>query len=396
MTQSWPMTPLGEVLTPVSRPESVEPEKTYRILGAHWYAEGLYTKDIKPGSAIQANKVYKVEKGDFVYNRLFAWKGSFAVASKENNDCYVSNEFPCFTVKNNRADAKYLWKYFSRASAWEEALGLSTGGTPTSRNRLKEDKFLAIKIPLPSLPDQRRIVARIEELAATIKNVRCLRRKAIAEVEALTSSIITRALNRFPINDCLGNILLEKPQNGWSARCDNAEAGVAVLTLSAVTGFHYRASEFKKTSEPTSPTAHYWLRNGDLLITRSNTPELVGHAAIYSGSPSPCIYPDLMMRLMVDEKKAEKRFVHCWLRSLPVREYIRHAAKGTSPTMKKISQQIVTNIPFPTELSLPEQRRIVTYLDDIQAKINMLSQSQSDTAHELDAMLPSILDKAFK
>jgi len=143
MTKSWPMTPLGEVLTPVSRPESVEPEKTYRILGAHWYAEGLYTKDIKPGSAIQANKVYKVEKGDFVYNRLFAWKGSFAVASKENHGCYVSNEFPCFTINHGLADGQFLWRYFCRASVWEHALGLSTGGTPTSRNRLKEDKFRA-------------------------------------------------------------------------------------------------------------------------------------------------------------------------------------------------------------------------------------------------------------
>lgn len=169
------MVRLGEVLRPVSRPEPVDPAKTYRILGAHWYAQGLYIKDTKPGSEIQADKVYRVEKGDFVYNRLFAWKGSFAVATVENHDCYVSNEFPCFTVDDDRADGNYLWRYFSRASAWEAALGLSTGETPTSRNRLKEENFLAMKIPLPPLPEQRRIVVRIEELAAKIEEARGLR-----------------------------------------------------------------------------------------------------------------------------------------------------------------------------------------------------------------------------
>jgi hypothetical protein len=74
----WPLFPLGEVLSPVSRPESVDPEKTYKILGAHWYAKGLYIKDTLTGSEIRADKVYKVQEGDFVYNRLFAWKGSFA------------------------------------------------------------------------------------------------------------------------------------------------------------------------------------------------------------------------------------------------------------------------------------------------------------------------------
>ena len=74
---------------------------------------------------------------------------------------------------------------FQPYSAWEEALGLSTGGTPTSRNRLKEEKFLAMEIPLPSLPEQRRIVARIEELAAKINEAQGLREKAEAESEAL-------------------------------------------------------------------------------------------------------------------------------------------------------------------------------------------------------------------
>ena len=72
------------------------------------------------------------------------------------------------------------------------------------------------------------------------------------------------------------------------------------------------------------------------------------------------------------------------------------AAKGTSPTMKKISQATVMKIPFPTRLSQPEQRRIVAHLDSLQAKVDALKRLQAQTATELDALLPSILDKAFR
>src|SRR5262249_39985 len=94
MSQPWPMVPLGDVLKQVWRPEPVDPEATYHLLGAHWYAGGLYTKDVKTGAEIQARTLYRVERGHFVYNRLFAWKGSFAIATAENHGCYVSNEFP--------------------------------------------------------------------------------------------------------------------------------------------------------------------------------------------------------------------------------------------------------------------------------------------------------------
>jgi type I restriction enzyme S subunit len=65
--------------------------------------------------------------------------------------------------------------------------------------------------------------------------------------------------------------------------------------------------------------------------------------------------------------------------------------------MKKISQPIVMNIPFPSsKLSLQQQQHIVADLDNFQAKMDTLKQLQAETSTELDALLPSILDKAFK
>jgi hypothetical protein len=78
MNSPWPLVPLSQVLSPISRPERVDPEKSYNILGAHWYAEGLYIKDVLSGSEIRANQLYRVERADFVYKGYRAKSCNFA------------------------------------------------------------------------------------------------------------------------------------------------------------------------------------------------------------------------------------------------------------------------------------------------------------------------------
>ena len=64
--------------------------------------------------------------------------------------------------------------------------------------------------------------------------------------------------------------------------------------------------------------------------------------------------------------------------------------------MKKIAQGTVMGIPFPSSLPVSEQRRIVAELDVVQVEVDSLKRLQAETTAELDALLPSILDKAFK
>lgn len=245
------------------------------------------------------------------------------------------------------------------------------------------------------LAEQRRIVAKIARLAAQVDEAADIRIMSERKAHVLIRSRLREISEELGQPATLQEVLTGKPRNGWSAACDNGANGVPVLSLSAVTGYNFDPTAIKRTSLATDPSAHYWLKDGDLLITRSNTPTLVGHAAVYSGQPSPCIYPDLMMRIPVDPEKANTRFVWYWLQAPQVRDFIERNAKGTSPTMKKISQGTVMAIPFP-KVSLQEQQRIVAELDGLQIKVDHVKGLQKKTAAELDALLPSILDRAFK
>ena len=396
LPKGWHLARFDEFLRRIERKVVLDDTTSYKCVGVRWYGMGAFVREQLLGMDITRKQQWEIKAGDIIYNKLFAWKGAFAIADEFVDGCIVSDKFPTYKANLEVIDPLFLRYYFCTSRLAQQAQELSKGAAAISKLTLNPPQLWDLVIPLPRLSEQQRIAGRIEELVAKIEEARHLRRHVAKEVEALMVTAITHALQRIPSDGYLGDVLLERPRNGWSARCDNAEIGIPVLTLGAVTGFRYRETEFKRTSELTTPGAHYWLRNGDLLITRSNTPELVGHAAIYNGSPSPCIYPDLMMRLAIDDNHADKRFVHYWLRSVPVREYINRSAKGTSPTMKEISQPTVMNIPFPSRLLFSEQRGIIAYLDDLQAKIDALKRLQTETTAKLDALLPSILDKAFK
>jgi type I restriction enzyme S subunit len=272
---------------------------------------------------------------------------------------------------------------------------MSTGSAAISKLTLNPPKFLFLNLPMPGLEEQARIACRIEHFVHKIGEIHDIREQSIEETKSILRSVLRQLSITLPISGTLSDVLIEPPRNGWSAKCDNASDGTPVLGLGAVTGFRYRGSEFKRTSLPAAADGHFWLKPDDLLITRSNTPELVGHAAIYDGKPSPCIYPDLMMRIRLNETVTDKRFVWYWLQSPAVRDFIMRNAKGTSSTMKKISQGTVMRIPFPTKISLSKQLEIVKELDAVQAGVDSLRKLQGESALSADALIPSIIEHAF-
>ena len=395
MSAPWPDMPFSEFLKPNTRPYTLGPEEDANLVGMRLYGAGPFHRELKPAMKIAKKTHFIIRAGDVIYNKLFAWKGTFGIVPAALDGMFVSDKFPTYELDRSKVEENWLRWYFRWPPLWEQARAMSTGSAALSKLTLNPPKFLLLKMPLPLLYEQRQLAARLDGLAVKTEEARSLQDQALIESANLLKTALRGIAAKVNATGQLGQVLTGKPRNGWSAKCDNADNGIPVLALGAVTGFRYRATEFKKTSLHADKEGHFWLKPGDLLITRSNTPELVGHAAIYSGSPAPCIYPDLMMRLPLNLDQVDPTFVWYWLQSPPAREFIFEKAKGTSSTMKKISQGVVMAIPFPTHLSLPEQRRIVTELNRVQIEVDSLKGLQAETAVELRALMPSIISKVF-
>ena len=384
---------LGEVVKQVWRDESVNPAKEFSLLGTHWYALGLYVKEIKPGTRIKASKLFRVEEGDFVYNRLFAWKGAFAVATAENDGCYVSNEFPCFRVNSDRLDAQYLLHYFGRQSTWNAALGLSYGATPTSRNRLKENHFLSLKIPLPPLSEQRRIVAKIDRLAAKIEKAIGLRRASDNSTSLLWMLEAKRLLESIEQAkwETLGNIVIFGG-GGTPSKKNPAfwDGDIPWVSPKDIKSREIRNSLLHITKIGLDRSSAKLYEPGTVLVVVRGM--ILAHT-----------FPSAVLRVaaainqdikaLMPEAKLLPEYLCTALWGLNERFLDKVARSGHDTRRFDTNILKAMKIPVP---AVEEQRRIVEYLDGLQARVDRLKALQTKTAAELDAMLPSILDKAFK
>src|ERR1041385_4409592 len=97
----------------------------------------------------------------------------------------------------------------------------------------------------------------------------------------------------------LSCLLREPLRNGHSAKRSPNSNGVRTLTLTAVTKGDFSEENTKITIASLEHIGDLWLCPGDILIERSNTPELVGTARLYNGPEKYAIFPDLLLRARV-------------------------------------------------------------------------------------------------
>jgi len=382
LEKGWTPTSLAELLTPTSRAIVVQPNDEYTLLGARWYAKGLFPKERKLGSQIKAPKLYRVEKEDFVYNRLFAWKGSFAIATADNDGCFVSNEFPCFTAKRDRLVPKFLGYYFSRESAWNQALGLSHGATPTSRNRLKEENFLSLSIPLPSPEEQERIVGRVDRLVEQVDEAQSLRRLASAEGDQLCRAILRDERFGPPTPTPMHELVTLRRPHISVAPTENYDfAGVYCFGRGVFRGQRRSGTEFayKQLTQ---------IKAGEFIY-----PKLMAWEGALAVVPIECdglyVSPEFPV-FTINEDKVLAEVLDVYFRSPAVWPLLSGASTGTNVRRKRLNPSDFLRYQFP----LPSRDAQIA-LRKVRLKMAEVQSLQNQNA-QLDALLPSILDRAFR
>jgi type I restriction enzyme S subunit len=388
----WPTVRLGEVLQRSEETIELQPDAEYRQITVRLWGKGVVLRGVLTGAEIAASRQMVARRGQFILSRIDARNGALGIVPPELDEAIVTNDFPVFNVHEIRLLPAYLGWMCRTASFVEECKRASEG--TTNRVRLQEDKFLAREIPLPPLPEQRRVVARIEELAAQIHEARTLRHQAAEEAAVLMESWSRRILGT-----------LEKPE--WKLielqsvcsvfiDCDHKtpdylEEGIALLrprdikpeSLTIAGTVRISEAEHEKRCERHRPV------EGDIVYSRELS---FGNAAMI---PRDCVVSlgQGTMLVRADETKIEKRFLLKALNAPIIREQAAKAAKGAAHPHVNLKDIRVFGLPVPP---LANQRRILAELDDLQAQVDALKRLQAETATELDALLPAILDRAFK
>ncbi|MBV8542950.1 MAG: DEAD/DEAH box helicase family protein [Pseudonocardiales bacterium] len=201
----------------------------------------------------------------------------------------------------------------------------------------------------------------LSAINAGITSLRAARRKAalLASCE-LDETFHTFASGRLVR---IREVLREPLRNGYSGRTTADDRGVRVITLTAVTKNQFIEKYTKLCETGGRDVSDLWLEQGDILIQRANTSELVGTAAIYLADPNWSIFPDPLIRVRVNNEILPE-FLAAALVTNRMREYFKSSAKGLAGTMPKIDQSIVENATLFLP-SLDMQREVINRIHEI-------------------------------
>jgi type I restriction enzyme S subunit len=378
---AWPTVALGEVLQQVSRTENVQADKEYRLLGIRLDGNGPFLRETKLGGQVAASVLSSVTTGDFIYSRLFAWRGAFGIIDGTLDGCYVSGEFPTFRPVAERIDIAFLRYWFRLPSTLATVEADCSGSTPLTRNRFKETFFMRLQIPLPPLDEQRRVVARIEELAARIEEARGLRREAVAEAATFMSSMHLELSGTRRLR--LGEVLsLDEEQEGITSGKLYPQVGIRGFGGGMFT---------RSTLDATQTTYRTFNRLYDGAIVLSQVKGWEG-AIAGCGPDYEGMYASPEYRTFRCKPQAA---LSQYMAALVVTPWfwnqLSSMTRGVGARRERTrpEQFLALEIPMPTVERQRLALRTFAHLDE-------MKRLQTETAAELDALLPSVLDKAFR
>jgi type I restriction enzyme, S subunit len=389
MTANWSTVRLGEVLVEEKVRVGSFDADGLPLLGVS-NTSGLHRSE-KP-RIIDMSRYLRVERSWFAYNPMRINVGSIGWAERFDQTGVISPDYVVFSC-TERIEPKLLY-LFVRSFPGLRAINLETAGSV--RERLYFDSLARIRYPLPPLSEQRRIVARIEELTAKINESRYLRHEAAREVETLVANEIKARFDRgkksgwtcgtlggYVIDDCYGT----------SEKANDDDSGTPVLRMGNIQNGRLDLRELKYLHVADKDRAKLVLKRGEILVNRTNSAELVGKCAVFDVEGD-FAFASYLIRLRLDTKRADPRLVASYINSPAGRSYMFSERKQMTG-QANVNATKLKALP----LALPpisEQRRIAAELDALQERVDALKKLQAETAAELDALLPSVLDRAFK
>ena len=375
----WAMIPLDQLLVQSEETTEIQPDRRYRQVTVRLWGQGVVLRDEVSGARISAKKRRVVRAEQFILSRIDARNGAFGLVTESLDGAVVSNDFPAFNVNRQRLEPRFL-AWMSKTEGFVNLCRAASEGT-TDRVRLKVDRFLEMPISLPPLTEQHRIVARIEELAALIEEAQGLRIKAREEANAFIVSLHLRQAQGRVMR--LGEVLeLDEYREAVETGRNFPQVGIRGF------GQGLFAKEALEASQ-TSYKAFNRLYEGAVVLSQPKGWE--GAIAICPAElDGKYVSPEYRTFRCVSGKAKPGYLAEVFATSWFWIQ-LKNLSRGLGARRQRTrpEQFLAMELPMPT---IDQQEQALPILKDL----HELTSLQEATQPALHALLPPVLDRAFK
>lgn len=355
--------------------------------------------EVTAGTAYSERRLGEVRKGytPFLNGDVLVAKitpcfenGKIAQANIAHRMGFGSTEFHVVRPRNGSADARYLMHFLRQERVRREGERKMTGSA--GQRRVPEHFLANLKIPLPPLPEQRRIAEVLDRVDA----LRAMRRAALAQLDELTRAIFFEMFGDPVMNPKGWAVLrfrevLSTPLRNGLSPSKIGKMTAKVLTLSAITGERFDPTAWKTSTFQSMPPTDQTVDEADFLICRGNgNVRLVGKGYYPRRRMPDTAFPDTMIAARVEPNRIDRHFLeHVW-NSVAVRQQVELLARTTNGTFK-VNQTMLEGITF-TVPPISLQRTFARHV----AAVEKLQSAHRAALTELDALFASLQHRAFR
>lgn len=394
---TWPSKPLAQIARQMGGGTPSRKEPSFWGPGTPWFTVADMTDEIRVHSlstsresitavGLKASAANAVPAGSVVFStRVVVGKIGITQQTIATNQDFVA-----FIPDLTTIDADFLaWYLLSKR--WN----LRSRQKGATIQGIRRSDLDSLPIPVPPLPEQRRIVARIQEMMERVDEVRRLRDETKRQSVALSTSARKEAYDIPDPLVALGSLILDGPTNGLYKPASTYGTGTPILRINNFdNGDKLRGgANLKRLTLTPDEARRYALRENDFVINRVNgSLDVVGKACLIERLDEPTVFESNMMCFAIDDRVASRSYVLHFLASPQCRWQIKGKAKHIQQA--SINQQDVKSLRLPLP-PLPEQGRIAATLDHICEHAQRLKAQIDEGTSSLGALPSAILRKAF-
>ncbi len=281
----------------------------------------------------------------------------------------------------------YLWSNEGQKQIKQSFQGAAIGGI----NQGFVDKVI---LPLPPLDEQKRIAKRLNKELSTVESARKAAEEQLQAALELPSAYLSKIFDNTETQwkrEKLDHVCELLPAKAIKTIGNRT---VTAITSACLTENGFSPDGLKSARMDENDAKVALVKKDEILIARSNTPELVGRVSIYTGDPPDVVASDLTIRIWA-KPPSYPPFLTSYLSYLYLSGYWREKAGGASGTMKKItrSQLLEISVPVP---DINIQKKIVDEMQDKMSNFKQLQQSLESQLEEINALPSALLRRAVE
>ncbi len=378
--KNWTEYALGDVMSKSEDWINVDPDTTYTEVTVRLWGKGVVPRGDKLGSDMGGARRLRVHFNQFIASRIDARHGAFGLIPKELDGAVVSNDFPTYTTNVDLLLPEYLGWLCKTPHFIAECKAASEG--TTNRVRIKEDLFKKIKVHLPSATEQESLVKKINGYNSQLQEVFTLRKELIDESKDFLSSIFSDLIRGAKYASMVEVApIVRRPV---TVDFDAAYLEMGVRSHGKGT-FHKPAL----LGAEVGTKKLYYIQRDDLVF--SNVFAWESAIAVAQDADHNRVGSHRFICCVPQEEVATSNFLRFYFLSNEGIEKIRDASPGGAGRNRTLGLKKLEKIKVP----VPDYDKQV-YFDQMQTLVKGITCAQEENQFELESLIPSILDKAFK